>query len=112
VTVIDDPGNRYRFRPPVGERSTIDPTDIESPIPPHEDSMEFLKAVMSSPDQPMSRRMRAAVALIPHQYPKLSVVSGGPNIGFARDLEAKRAQRLLAGGSAFRNDEAEGDGNG
>ena len=72
--------------------------------------MEFLKAVMSSPDQPMSRRMRAAIALIPHQYPKLAVVSGGPNIGFARDLEAKRAQRLLAGSSAFRNEPTNGEG--
>lgn len=46
------------------------------------------QAIYRSADQPMPRRMRAAIAALPFEHPKLSVTANvGPNIGFARGLE-------------------------
>lgn len=56
-------------------------------------SLEFLRAVYSDPGQPMTRRMRAAIAALPFEHPKLAVtatIDGGP--GFAARLEAAIAK--------------------
>ena len=51
-------------------------------------SLDLLQAVYRSPDQPLSRRMRAAIAALPFEHPKLSVIATlGPNHGFAAKLE-------------------------
>lgn len=52
-------------------------------------SLEFLRAVYGDSRQPISRRMRAAIAALPFEHPKLAVtatIDGGP--GFAARLEA------------------------
>jgi hypothetical protein len=46
------------------------------------------------PGSHMSRRMRAAIAALPFEHPKLSVTANvGPHIGFARALENARKVR-------------------
>ena len=52
-------------------------------------SLEFLQAIYRSQDQPISRRMRAAIAALPFESPKLAVTANfGPDSGFAARLEA------------------------
>ncbi|WP_292531891.1 hypothetical protein [Methylocystis sp.] len=67
-----------------------DLNEPEAPLPiDAESSLEFLQAVYSDPGQPMQRRMRAAIAALPFEHPKLAVtanIDGGP--GFAARLEA------------------------
>jgi hypothetical protein len=56
-------------------------------------SLDFLRAVYRDPRQPMSRRMRAAVAALPFEVPKLAVTAvleGGTD--FASRLELARAR--------------------
>lgn len=60
----------------------------EAIIGPADSSLEFLRAVYADPAQPLARRMRAAIAALPFEHPKLAVtasIDGGP--GFAARLE-------------------------
>jgi hypothetical protein len=51
-------------------------------------SLDFLQAIYRSSDQPLNVRMRAAVAALPFEHPKLSVNANlGGNVGYARGLE-------------------------
>jgi hypothetical protein len=51
----------------------------------------LLKAVYMDNDQPLSRRIRCAVAALPYEVPKLAVSSGsGGGRDFAAQLEAAR----------------------
>src|SRR5450631_3371655 len=83
------PGNRFRYRPSVGERSSVEVYDAElSPEIEGNTSLDFLQAIYRSADRPMSRRMRAAIAALLFEHPKLSVSANiEPNIGFAARLE-------------------------
>jgi hypothetical protein len=42
---------------------------------PDETSLTFLQKIYRSPAQPMSRRLRAAMAALPHEHPKLGAVA-------------------------------------
>jgi hypothetical protein len=73
-----------------------DDLEPEAPITANS-SLEFLQAVYSDPCQPMSRRMRAAIAALPFEHPKLAVAAFAivPD-GFAAHLEAARARIIDA----------------
>jgi hypothetical protein len=61
-------------------------------------SLEFLQKVYSDPAQPINRRMRAAIAALPFEHPKLAVVGHtGINEGYANRLEQalKRSGKLI-----------------
>lgn len=73
-------------------------------IGPAGSSLEFLQAVYRDPGQPMQRRMRAAVAALPFEHPKLAVTANIDGGGFAARLEAAiaktaemRAGRVIEG---------------
>lgn len=55
-------------------------------------SLEFLRAVYADAAQPMHRRMRAAVAALPFEHPKLAVTATTNLDGLGAQLEAARAR--------------------
>ena len=44
-------------------------------LAPGETSLSFLQKIYRSPAQPMSRRLRAAMAALPHEHPKLGAIA-------------------------------------
>ena len=44
-------------------------------LAPGETSLSFLRKIYRSPAQPMSRRLRAAMAALPHEHPKLGIIA-------------------------------------
>jgi len=89
-----DPGHRYRFKPLL-DRPVVEVMDDTAPQVQGDTSLDFLQAVYRCADQPMHRRMRAAVAALPFEHPKLAVTAMVANDGFAAKLEAAR-QRTTA----------------
>lgn len=59
-------------------------------------SLEFLQAVYRDPGQPVSRRMRAAIAALPFETPKLSATATFSGDGFAARLEEAIARSWRA----------------
>lgn len=56
-------------------------------------SLDFLRSVYADPGQPIHRRLRAAIAALPFEYPKLAVVASLKGGGdFAARLEAAIAR--------------------
>jgi hypothetical protein len=49
--------------------------DDEIDLSPGETSLSFLQKIYRSPAQPMSRRLRAAMAALPHEHPKLGAIA-------------------------------------
>ena len=101
-----DPQHPYRFRPPVVDRdeqpigSAGDDVNTELTVSLTDNSPSYalLKAVVMATDQPLSRRIRCAIAALPYEVPKVAVSAGGLNKDFAAHLE--RARLRASGGSA------------
>lgn len=96
--------------PPLAMLGPIaEPYDTEvSPELAGNTSLDFLQAIYRDGYQPMPRRMRAAIAALPFENPKLAVIASiGPNTGFAKRLEIAidRSHRIIDRGVA----DAEGD---
>jgi hypothetical protein len=94
--------------PPLGRGRSL--PDLSEPEPDGpaigetSSSLALLQAVYGDPGQPMQRRLRAAIAALPFEHPKLAVVARfDPGEGFAAKLEAaiKRGARPLIEGTAL-----------
>jgi hypothetical protein len=83
-------GHWNRFRPPAGERPTVEVMDDIAPYIEGNTSLDLLQAIYRSADQPLHRRMRAAIAALPHEHPKLAVTAQLDGKSFAAELEAAR----------------------
>jgi hypothetical protein len=86
-----DPGHRYRFKPLL-DRPALEVMDDTAPDVQGNTSLDLLQAIYRSGDQPMHRRMRAAIAALPHEHPKLAVTSMTINDGFGAKLEGARVR--------------------
>jgi hypothetical protein len=65
----------------------------EIEVVPDISSLDFLRAIYRDPNQPMQRRMRAAIAALPFEHPKLAVTVGvNGSQHFAARLEAAIAR--------------------
>lgn len=90
-----DPGTRLRFKPLL-DRPVVEVMDDLAPDVAGGSSLDFLQAVYTSADQPMHRRMRAAVAALPFEHPKLAVTATVNTDGFGARLEAARTRSAKA----------------
>ena len=84
-----DPGHRYRFKPLL-DRPALEVLEDTAPEVQGKTSLEFLQAVYADSLQPMHRRMRAAIAALPFEHPKLAVTATINAEGFGAKLEAAR----------------------
>ncbi|MHC2662563.1 hypothetical protein ACMA5K_01405 [Bradyrhizobium diazoefficiens] len=90
-----DPGHRFRFKPQL-DRPVVEVLEDTAPEVLGNTSLDFLQAVYRCADQPMHRRMRAAVAALPFEHPKLAVTAVVNGEGFAAKLEAARDRAAKA----------------
>jgi hypothetical protein len=68
-------------------------TEDEIVIPPTATSLEYLQSVYRDPRQPDQKRLRAAIAALPFESPKLAVTVGvNGSQHFAAQLEAAIAR--------------------
>jgi hypothetical protein len=91
---------------------SLEEWEADEPEPPITagSSLEFLQAIYRSTDQPLARRMRAAIAALPFESPKLAVTANlGPDSGFAARLEAAIER---SGGRLIEGEVVEGQGPG
>jgi hypothetical protein len=88
---IDDAGDRFRFKPLL-DRPVVEVMEDTAPEVEGRTSLDFLRAVYTSADQPMHRRMRAAIAALPFEHPKLAVTAVTVTTGFGGRLEEMRAR--------------------
>jgi hypothetical protein len=73
-----------------------DPDSIE--LPPGAMSLEFLQAIYRSAEQPMVRRMKAAIAALPYEHPKLAVtavVDGTEDLGARLSRAIQRSAKVI-----------------
>ena len=61
-------------------------------------SLEFLQAIYRSKEQPMVRRMKAAIAALPYEHPKLAVtavVDGTEDLGARLHRAIQRSAKVI-----------------
>ena len=68
-------------------------------IRPEANSLEFLQACYRSPHLPLSTRMRAAVAALQFEVPKLTMVANVEGKDFASLLDARLARAKTVNGT-------------
>jgi hypothetical protein len=73
-------------------RIRVEVEGAEATLPPDATSLDFLRAVYRDARQPMSMRMRAAIAALAFEHPKLSVTAN-INTGFADRMEQMMERR-------------------
>jgi hypothetical protein len=75
-----------------------EPDEIE--IPPNGNSLDLLQAVYRRSDLPLTTRMRAAIAALPHEVPRLQVTAQVNENSFAELLERRlqNMERITNGG--------------
>src|SRR5271166_2718189 len=68
--------------------------DVEPLGPEAQTSLDLLQGIYIDPRQPIHRRMRAAIAALPFEHPKLAVVArvNGGGIGDQLEAAIRRAQ--------------------
>jgi len=66
-------------------------------LAPHETSLDFLREVYRSVNQPMSRRMRAAIEALQHEHPRLQATAianmSGQDFASVLERAIQRAQQ-------------------
>ena len=66
-------------------------------LAPHETSLDFLRKVYRSVNQPMSRRMRAAIEALQHEHPRLQATAianmSGQDFASVLERAIQRAQQ-------------------
>jgi hypothetical protein len=67
-------------------------------LPPGASSLAFLQAIYRSTEQPMMRRMKAAIAALPYEHPKLAVtavVDGTEDLGARLSRAIQRSAKVI-----------------
>jgi hypothetical protein len=73
---------------------------LEGPAIEATTSLEFLQKVYRSPTEPINRRMRAAIAALPFEHPKLAVIArwdASEGIGAQLEAAIAKSQALRLG---------------
>jgi hypothetical protein len=78
------------------EMSYVDQGAKEIELPSQASSLDFLRALYRNPRLPLSVRMKAAIAALPFETPKLAVTANLNVAGFADRMERMMTARGLA----------------
>src|SRR5215475_10709471 len=84
--------------PSFADPANLEPkTDETIEVAPDGTSLDLLRAIYRRGDLPLSTRMRAATAALPHEHPKLAVTAVINEGDFAEQLEQaiKRSRKVI-----------------